>query len=96
VQQEWDDLEKIIINSTPDMHIDERYNYRLMTKLNDKKQVKGTRYAAGLSLIMAGLMLALMYTPSVEYKIIDMKYKVKTEISMLKLNHSFDKYFLGE
>jgi hypothetical protein len=96
MQQRWDDLDKLIWDSAPEFEGSTSYNSSLMSKLRNKRPTKVSSFAAGYSLIMAGLMLMFMYTSNMEFTLLEMKYKVETEILMIKNNYSVNKYFLGE
>lgn len=92
MQQRWDDLDKLIIDSAPEFEASSNYNSKLLSKINNKKPAKVSSFAAGYSLIMAGLMLAFIYTSNMDSAILEMKYKVETQILMLKTSYNLNKY----
>jgi hypothetical protein len=96
LQQGWDDLDRTILNSAPDIEVDRNYNYKLRAKINKRNYVKNQSRSAAYSLIMAGFMLFIMYTSNVQYEILDIKYKVETEVLMFINNFNFENIFLGE
>lgn len=96
MQQGWDDLDKAILNSAPDIEVDKSYNYKLKARIKRKNCIKSQSRTAAYSLIMAGFMLFIMYTSNVQYEILDIKYKVETEVLMFVNNFNFENIFLGE
>jgi hypothetical protein len=92
LQQRWDDLDKLIMDSTPEFETSSNYNTKLLSKIKGKKPSKISSFAAGYSLIMAGLMVAFIYTSNMNSVLIEMKYKVETEILMIKTNYNLNKY----
>jgi hypothetical protein len=93
LQQRWDDLDKLIIDSAPEYEGSSSYNSSLISKLKKKKHAKASNFAAGYSLIMAGFMLMFIYTSNMEFTLLEMKYKVQTEIIIMKNNYNLNKYF---
>lgn len=91
MQQRWDDLDKLIIDSAPEFEVSSNYNSKLLLKIN-KKPTKVSSFAAGYSLIMAGLMLGFIYTSNMDSAILEMKYKVETQILMLKTSYNLNKH----
>lgn len=96
MQQEWDDLDRIIEESFEDVKISDSYNYKLMARMKKKKQVRNQSYTFAFSLILAGFLIMFMYTSDVQYKLIDMQLKIKTDITMLQSNFNIFNILKGE
>jgi hypothetical protein len=99
MQKERDSLDQTILESIADIELSDDYNERLKTKLYKKDRIKlGRDKNAALSFIFAGLMSIVIYTTDVQFKIVDLQYKVRSEILTLQYNYHIDvqRYFIGE
>lgn len=96
MRQEWDDLDRLIEESFEDVKISESYNYRLMAKMKGKKQTRNQSFTFAFSLILAGFLIMFTYTSDVQYKLIDMQFKIKTNITMLQSNFNIFNILKGE
>ena len=97
MQEKWDDLDRIILNSFEECELSSNYNERLMSKLQKSK--KGSMNAPAMSLILAGLTMIMIISMNLQYKIIKTQYRLKTEIMAVqyKYNENIDilKEFMG-
>lgn len=96
MQQEWDDLDIVIEESFENVKISDDYNYKLMTKMKKKKQVRNQSYTFAFSLILAGFLIMFMYTSDIQYKLIDIQCRIKSDVTMLQSNINIFNYFKGE
>ncbi len=98
MQQEWDDLDRVIEESFENVKISDSYNYKLMAKMKKKKQkqVKNQSYTFAFSLILAGFLIMFIYTSDIQYKFIDIQSRIKTDITMLQSNINIFYILKGE
>lgn len=96
MQQEWDDLDRAIEESFEDVKISDSYNYKLMAKMKRKKQVRNQSYTAAFSLILAGFLIMFMYTSDMQYRLIDIECRIKSNITMLQSNFNIFNNLKGE
>lgn len=96
MQQEWDDLDRVIGESFEDVKVSENYNYKLMSKMKRKKQVRNQSYTFAFSLILAGFLIMFMYTSDMQYKLIDIQCRIKSDITMLQSNFNIFNNIKGE
>lgn len=96
MQQEWDDLDRVIEESFEDVKISDSYNYRLMAKMKRKKQVRNQSYTAAFSLILAGFLIMFMYTSDMQYRLIDIECRIKSNITTLQSNFNIFNNLKGE
>lgn len=96
MQQEWDDLDKVIEESFEDVKISNNYNYKLMARMKNKKQVRNQSCTFAFSLILAGFLIMFMYTSDVQYKLINMQLRIKSDMTMLQSNFNIFNNFKGE
>lgn len=96
MQQEWDDLDRVIEESFEDVKISDSYNYRLMAKMKRKKQVRNQSYTTAFSLILAGFLIMFMYTSDMQYRLIDIECRIKSNITTLQSNFNIFNNLKGE
>lgn len=96
MQQEWDDLDKAIEDSFEDVKISDNYNYKLMARMKKKKQVKNQSYTFAFSLILAGFLIMFMYTSDIQYRLIDIQCRIKSDITMFQSNFNIINSLRGE
>jgi hypothetical protein len=78
--QEWDPIDKIILESKQDFHEGSDYNDRLLNKLKNKSEITEQRFIGGFSLIMAGFLTIFMYTSGIQYKLINIQTRARSQI----------------
>lgn len=100
MEQERDDIDRIILQSFEEIQTEgrfgEQYNRRLLGKLHDENKNVSKIRTAAISLITAGFLIGFMYTSQVQYGIINLECKIKYNYSMVMHNINLGKYFLGE
>lgn len=96
MQQEWDDLDRVIEESFEDIKISDSYNYKLMAKMKKKKQVRNQSYTFAFSLILAGFLIMFMYTSDMQYRLIDVECRIKSNITMFQSNFNIFNNIKGE
>lgn len=97
MQEKWDDLDKIILNSFEESEVSSNYNKKLMSKLLKTK--KESINVPAMSLIVAGLTMIMIVSTNLQHEIIKTQYRLKTEIIIVqyKYNENVDnlKEFIG-
>jgi hypothetical protein len=96
MQQEWDDLDRLIENSNEEIRVSDSYNYKLMSKMKRKKQVRNQSYTFAFSLIMAGFLIMFMYTSDIQYKLVDIQCRIKSNVTFLQSNINILNNLRGE
>jgi hypothetical protein len=100
VDQKRDDLDRLIENSFVEILADdifgEQYNKNLLSKLHEQKKPRPMIRTAAVSLIAAGFLLGLLYTSNLQYSVINLQCKIKTDFVIMKNSINLEKYFLGE
>lgn len=96
MQQEWDDLDMIIKESFDDIKVSDSYNYILMKKMKNKKQVRNQNYTFAFSLILAGFLILFMFTSDMQYRLIDIECRIKSDITMIQNNFNIFDSVKGE
>ncbi|MGH4125966.1 MAG: hypothetical protein ACREV6_23925 [Clostridium sp.] len=98
MQENWDDLDRLILNSFEECETTNNYNEKLMSKLQKTK--KNSIDIPAMSLIVAGLTMIMIISTNLQYKIINTQYKLKTEIMVVqyKYNEKMDilKHLIGD
>lgn len=102
MQQKRDDLDYVIYDSFKQFEVSEDYNYKLLEKVKKAGQNSETSSfkmrTAAASLILSGLILALLSFPGVQCKIINMQNKIKSTEAFINFSKSENivKYIYGE
>jgi hypothetical protein len=98
MQEKWDDLDRLILNSFEECELSSNYNEKLMDKLQINK--KNSINIPAMSLIVAGLTMIMIVSTNLQYKIIKTQYTFKTEIMVMqyKYNENMDilKHLIGD
>ena len=98
MQEKWDDLDKLIVDSFEECKISNSYNEKLMSKLQETK--KNSMNVPAMSLIVAGIAMIIIMSTNLQYKIIKTQYTLKTEIMLMqyKYNENMDalKHLIGD
>lgn len=97
MQKERDYIDKAIIDSFKPVEPKDDYNERLLEKLNRSHTEQSRINMAAVSLILAGFMAIMIYSTSLQFTLIEFKYKVVSEILTVQYNYNLDiaKYLLG-
>lgn len=95
MQQEWDDIDELIIDSFEDFKITPEYNKRLRDKVLTKGNKVG-KPIIGYSLITAGILLMFLYTSDIQSRLMDAQIKFRSEFVTVENILKIDKIFLGE
>lgn len=90
MQEKWDELDRMILNSFEERELSSNYNENLMSKLQKPK--KDSMNIPAMSLILAGLTMIMIINTNLQYKIIKTQYRLKTEIMVVeyKYNENMD------
>lgn len=99
MQKERDDIDEFILESFSEIEPNENYNYKLIDKLHGQKVKKdGKSIPLAVSFILSGILVMLLYTTDLQFKIIDLKFKVVSQIMSVQYNYKLDlgKYIIGE
>ena len=90
MQEKWDDLDNLILNSFEQCELSDNYNERLMSKI--QKNRENSIDIPAMSLIVAGLAMLIVINTNLQYKFIKAQYKFKTEILVVqyKYNENMD------
>lgn len=98
MQEKWDDLDRLILNSFEECELNSNYNEKLMNKLSKPK--KSLINIPAMSLIVAGITMIIIISTNLQYKIIKTQYRFKTEIMLAqyKYNENIDvlKHLMGD
>jgi len=98
MQEKWDDVDRLILNSFEECELSSNYNEKLMSKLQKSK--RDSINIPAMSLIVAGLAMIMIISTNLQYKIIKTQYKLKTEIMLVqyKYNENIDvlKHLIGD
>jgi capsular polysaccharide biosynthesis protein len=97
MQEKWDDLDRLILNSFEECQLSSNYNEKLMRKFQKTK--RNSIDIAAMSLIVAGFVMMIVISTNLQYKIIKTQYRLKTEIMVVqyKYNENIDilKHLIG-
>lgn len=90
MQEKWDDLDNLILNSFEECDARNNYNEKILSKI--KKTKNNSIDIPALALIVAGLTMIVLINTNLQYKIIKAQYKLKTEIMFVqyKYNENMD------
>lgn len=93
MRKEFNNIDDLIKKSNIPIHVSDDYDSKILMKLDafkEKCYVREKYRIAGLSLIMSGLFMLLVFTSNLSYSIAYMHYKVKSNMSILeyKCNNS--------
>jgi hypothetical protein len=86
MQEKWDDLDEVILNSFEECELSSNYNEKLMSKLYKTK--KDSMNIPAMSLIVAGLTMIIIISTNMQYKIIRTQYRLKTEIMVVQYKYN--------
>lgn len=81
MQQKWDRVDTLINSCFEELETDAGYNDRLMERLEAVKVQGVKNFAAAFGFIMAGLLLFMIYTTDIRYRLIDLRLQINYEIS---------------
>lgn len=94
MQKEWDNLEQSVKDAFEEIQVSKDYNEQLMMKLHeddDKLPKKGIHFLfnnssiAGISFILSGLLMVLVYTSNIQYKLINLTSQTSVLSSQYKI-----------
>lgn len=94
MQKKWDNLEQSVKDAFEEIQVSKDYNEQLMMKLhedNDKLPKKGIQFLfnnnsiAGISFILSGLLMVLVYTSNIQYKLINLTSQTSVLSSQYKI-----------
>jgi hypothetical protein len=94
MQEKWDNLDKIILDSFEGCELSSNYNEKLMRKLQKTK--KYSMNTPAMSLIVAGLTMIMVISTNVQNKIIKTQYRIKTEIMVVEYKYNENMGILKE
>lgn len=98
MQQEWDDLDRLIASSFEDIDIKKDYNVKLLNKIDKKNSQRYvvSNYIPALSFIAAGFLLLITYTSNLQYNIFNLEFWMRSYAISLGYNfNSIVKIFEG-
>jgi hypothetical protein len=95
VQQSWDDIDKIIIDSKLEIEPGPNYNQALFAKIRTTRSYQNENRIPAFSLIIAGVMLLFIHTADLQSNMLEAEYQLKTGITILKQDSNWVniKYF---
>ncbi|MBC8062179.1 MAG: hypothetical protein H7Y18_16130 [Clostridiaceae bacterium] len=108
MQEQRDDLDIIIENSNSNFLITENYNATLLNKIQQQRHKKYTfeifnfnnspLKVTAVSFIFGGIIIGLLSVPVIQYKLVDLQYKVRNAEAFLQYNYNdnFIEYFKGD
>ncbi|SKA89289.1 hypothetical protein SAMN05443428_109105 [Caloramator quimbayensis] len=89
MQQEWDDLDRLIASSFDDIDAKEDYNVKLLNKTNKNSQrYTVSNYTPALSFIAAGVLLIITYASNLQYNIYNLEFWMRSYA--LSLGYNFN------
>ncbi|MCX7883626.1 MAG: hypothetical protein N2448_01120 [Caloramator sp.] len=90
MQQEWDDLDRLIASSFEDINIKEDYNVRLLNKINKNSQrYVVSNYIPALSFIVSGFLMMLNYALNLQHNIYNLEFWMRSYALSLGYNFNF-------
>jgi hypothetical protein len=108
MQKQRDDIDILIEKSFKEINVSDDYNSVLLSKIKErehKKSVmeifnfnKSSLRISAVSLILGGIMIALLNVPEIQYKVIDYQYKIKSAEVYIQYNYNLNisNFFKGE
>lgn len=99
MSQKWDPVDKMIMDSRRDIHESSDYNESLLKKIQGGGYSKENSLVAGFSLILAGVLALFIYTSDIQYKLVNIQIKARSEIMTLYHHYSsfeLNRLFIGE
>ncbi|QCX32969.1 hypothetical protein FDN13_04175 [Caloramator sp. E03] len=89
MQQEWDDLDRLIALSFEGIDVKEDYNVKLLNKINKNSQrYVVSNYIPALSFIAAGFLLLITYASNLQYNIYNLEFWLRSYA--ISLGYNFD------
>ena len=91
MHKEFGDLDDLIKQSNIPIHVSKDYDSKILMKLDASKKkyyMKEKYRIAGLSFIMSGLFMFLMFTSNIGYTALSIQYKVKSNMSIMEYKYS--------
>ncbi len=85
MQEKWDDIDNLILNSFDKRKLSSDYNEKLMSKI--QKNRKRTVDIPAMSLIVSGLAMIMMINTNIQYKMIKAQYIFKTEVMVAQYKY---------
>jgi hypothetical protein len=99
MQQKWDNLDQMIIDSEEKFELSDDYNFQVLNKVNNFNKRKQS-YISASSLIMAGILVIFLYTSGMESKLIELKANTKYQILFIQSSYKniplINKFLKGE
>jgi len=86
MQEKWDSLDKIILNSFEECEPSSNYNEKLMSRLQKTK--KESMNIPAMSLILTGLTMIMLISTNLQHKIIETQYRLKAEIMVVEYKYN--------
>lgn len=86
MQEKWDDLDKLILNSFEEHELSSNYNEKIINRIEKNK--KSSIDIPAMSLIVAGLAMIIIINTNLQYKIIKTQCRLKTEIMVVQYNYN--------
>lgn len=84
MQQKWDYIDKIIMDSCHDISAGSNYDSELLIKLHHTENSNASNKVMALSFIMSGFLLMIFNTPSVQYFLLNLAFMLKNSIIMFQ------------
>lgn len=105
MQEKWDDIDRAIFDSNESIEPSHDFNERLMKKIhsnkceNKPKVIFNSNRIAAASLIMAGMLMLMVFTTGIQYRIVEVQCEIKSRVMLIQNQYNkFDllKYFNKE
>lgn len=96
MQKKWDSLDETIKEAFGEIEVSEDYNEQLMMKLHEDNSIKykkrrvpflfNENSIAGISFILSGVLMVLIYTSNIQYKLINLASHTSIFSSQYKID----------
>lgn len=98
MEKKWDYIDDVIKEAFKEIEPDIEYNGKLTDRIHRNSYHEGKVRITAASFILAGVLAMFLYASNAEFKIMDYKYKVESQILVLQYSYhmNINRFFLGE
>lgn len=94
MQEKWDYTDKVIKSAEMEFKVSDKYNYRLLEKLNKKKSRRNKNWLlssrpAASSFILSGIIIGFLSINPVAYSFLNLKGKLIIQESIYKYEYQY-------
>jgi hypothetical protein len=94
MQEKWDYIDNVIISAEKEVQISDKYNEKLLEKLNKKKNKRNKFWLcinrpAASSFILSGVIIGILSINSVAYNLLNIEGKLKFQGSIYKYEYQY-------